>query len=80
MLGSEEDPEDGQAVASAVFGAVFVYIVRFFFFLISHFISLLSTFLFFFSTHDMNHLPSVHGICFRMKIKLQAIIRYKSII
>ena len=33
MLGSEEDPEDGKAAASAVFGAVFVYIVRLFLFL-----------------------------------------------
>ncbi len=28
MLGGEEDPEDGNAVAGAVFGAVFIYIVR----------------------------------------------------
>lgn len=27
-MGSEEDPKDGSAVAGAVFGAVFVYIVR----------------------------------------------------
>lgn len=27
MLGGEEDPEDGNAVAGAVFGAVFIYIV-----------------------------------------------------
>lgn len=27
MLGGEEDPEDGSAVAGAVFGAVFIYIV-----------------------------------------------------
>ena len=27
FLGSEEDPEDGEAAASAIFGAVFVYIV-----------------------------------------------------
>ncbi|KAF9694923.1 hypothetical protein EKO04_007045 [Ascochyta lentis] len=26
MLGGEEDPEDGNAVAGAVFGAVFIYI------------------------------------------------------
>ncbi|KAJ8117051.1 hypothetical protein OPT61_g1655 [Boeremia exigua] len=26
MLGGEEDPEDGSAVAGAVFGAVFIYI------------------------------------------------------
>ncbi|KAF2638865.1 hypothetical protein P280DRAFT_470882 [Massarina eburnea CBS 473.64] len=26
MMGSEEDPEDGGAVAGAVFGAVFIYI------------------------------------------------------
>ena len=28
MLGGDEDPEDGSAVAGAVFGAVFIYIVR----------------------------------------------------
>ena len=28
MMGGEEDPEDGDAVAGAVFGAVFIYIVR----------------------------------------------------
>lgn len=28
MMGSEEDPSDGGAVAGAVFGAVFIYIVR----------------------------------------------------
>lgn len=28
MMGSEEDPKDGAAVAGAVFGAVFIYIVR----------------------------------------------------
>lgn len=28
MLGGDEDPEDGNAVAGAVFGAVFIYIVR----------------------------------------------------
>ena len=28
-MGSEEDPSDGGAVAGAVFGAVFIYIVRF---------------------------------------------------
>lgn len=27
MLGGEEDPEDGNAVAGAVFGAVFIYVV-----------------------------------------------------
>jgi hypothetical protein len=27
-MGSEEDPKDGGAVAGAVFGAVFIYIVR----------------------------------------------------
>jgi hypothetical protein len=27
MMGSEEDPKDGGAVAGAVFGAVFIYIV-----------------------------------------------------
>jgi hypothetical protein len=27
-MGSEEDPKDGNAVAGAVFGAVFIYIVR----------------------------------------------------
>lgn len=27
-MGGEEDPKDGAAVAGAVFGAVFVYIVR----------------------------------------------------
>ena len=27
MMGGEEDPEDGDAVAGAVFGAVFIYIV-----------------------------------------------------
>lgn len=27
MMGSEEDPKDGNAVAGAVFGAVFIYIV-----------------------------------------------------
>lgn len=27
MLGGHEDPEDGSAVAGAVFGAVFIYIV-----------------------------------------------------
>lgn len=27
MLGGEEEPEDGNAVAGAVFGAVFIYIV-----------------------------------------------------
>ncbi|KAG9200218.1 hypothetical protein B5807_10194 [Epicoccum nigrum] len=26
MMGGEEDPEDGNAVAGAVFGAVFIYI------------------------------------------------------
>jgi ribonuclease kappa len=26
-MGSEEDPQDGGAVAGAVFGAVFIYIV-----------------------------------------------------
>ena len=26
MMGGEEDPEDGDAVAGAVFGAVFIYI------------------------------------------------------
>jgi hypothetical protein len=29
-MGSTEDPEDGGAVAGAVFGAVFIYIVRLF--------------------------------------------------
>lgn len=28
VMGSEEDPKDGGAVAGAVFGAVFIYIVR----------------------------------------------------
>lgn len=28
VLGGVEDPEDGSAVAGAVFGAVFIYIVR----------------------------------------------------
>lgn len=28
MMGSKEDPSDGSAVAGAVFGAVFIYIVR----------------------------------------------------
>ena len=28
MMGSDEDPKDGGAVAGAVFGAVFIYIVR----------------------------------------------------
>lgn len=28
MMGSDQDPEDGGAVAGAVFGAVFIYIVR----------------------------------------------------
>ena len=28
MMGSKEDPADGGAVAGAVFGAVFIYIVR----------------------------------------------------
>ena len=27
-MGGEEDPKDGAAVAGAVFGAVFIYIVR----------------------------------------------------
>jgi hypothetical protein len=27
-MGVDEDPEDGGAVAGAVFGAVFIYIVR----------------------------------------------------
>jgi hypothetical protein len=27
-MGGHEDPEDGGAVAGAVFGAVFIYIVR----------------------------------------------------
>jgi hypothetical protein len=27
-MGSDEDPKDGGAVAGAVFGAVFIYIVR----------------------------------------------------
>jgi hypothetical protein len=27
MMGSQEDPKDGGAVAGAVFGAVFIYIV-----------------------------------------------------
>jgi hypothetical protein len=27
-MGGEEDPKDGSAVAGAVFGAVFIYIVR----------------------------------------------------
>ena len=40
MLGSEEDPKDGQAVASAVFGAVFVYIVRNLFFFFTFYFSL----------------------------------------
>ena len=28
VMGGHEDPEDGGAVAGAVFGAVFIYIVR----------------------------------------------------
>jgi len=28
VMGSDEDPSDGGAVAGAVFGAVFIYIVR----------------------------------------------------
>lgn len=28
MMGSEDSPKDGGAVAGAVFGAVFIYIVR----------------------------------------------------
>lgn len=28
VMGSDEDPKDGGAVAGAVFGAVFIYIVR----------------------------------------------------
>jgi hypothetical protein len=28
MMGSEDDPKDGGAVAGAVFGAVFIYMVR----------------------------------------------------
>jgi hypothetical protein len=29
VMGSDEDPKDGSAVAGAVFGAVFIYIVRY---------------------------------------------------
>lgn len=29
VMGTEEDPKDGNAVAGAVFGAVFIYIVCF---------------------------------------------------